>query len=539
MKNILKPAIFFISILLILFLWSFFWKWNYFLISLFFWVLFLLFSLFLNKKNISIILIFIFFWSLISATRLHFTFQKKPQSHISNFVNLENNITIIWKICDEIDKRVFSTKYTICTKKIIFPKKNNQNNTEKKGENSEKNNQKNQNIDKKNNVKKWVFEIKTHWKILINNSRYPIFKYWDFIKITWKLETPKDNIDFSYKNYLSRYEIYWIVQRWKMIKIEFFTEKSSILDLFYWKIFWIKNTFLEKIWEIYPEPHWSFLSGLLVWTRKWLPKEIQNDFRKNWLAHIVAISGYNITLIIILISWIFTFLPKNISFFITSTFIILFTIFVWASSAVVRAGIMWILTLFALKLWRPNVVFITALLTASVISLYNPKILWWDLWFQLSFLALIWVIYISPFFENISKKIPETLALKEAFILTISATITTFPLLSYHFWFISLISPIANLFVAPLIPLSMFFWFLSIISPFIFLEKIFGFLTYLFLDLSLSFSHFFANLKYSTLDIKIWKISVFIYFLLLLFFILTSKFYFKVQKEKLKKIFTK
>ena len=182
----------------------------------------------------------------------------------------------------------------------------------------------------------------------------------------------------------------------------------------------------------------------------------------------------------------------------------LFTIFVWASSAVVRAAIMWILTLLALKSGRTNVIFVSWLFAASIISLYNPKILWWDLGFQLSFLALIWVIYISPLFENISKKIPETLALKEAFILTVSATITTFPLLSYHFWFISLISPIANIFVAPLIPLAMLFWFLSVISPFLFLEKIFWFFTYSLLDLALFFSHFFANLKYSIINIEIW-----------------------------------
>ncbi len=441
---------------------------SYFQLWLYFLLILILTHLIKIKQNW--IITALLFGLIISSLRLGFLYKEKNPSHISNFINMKEKVSIKGKICDEIDKRSHKTKLTICTKQICF-KKN------------------------KLNICK-----NSNWKILANISNYPEFQYWDEIKIFWKLISAPEDEDFSYKNYLSRYEIYWLISFWNINKI--WKWKLNIKENIYSQIFKLKNIFLKRISLIYPEPHWSFLSWLLVWARKWLPKEVSEDFQKNWLAHLVAISGYNITLLMVIIAQIFWFLWKKISFYISTISIIVFTIFVWASSAVVRASIMWILNLIALKLWRSSLILLSTMLTASIISLYNPKILWWDLWFQLSFLALIWVIWLIPTFPKFIKKIPDFLWLKEAIILTIAASITTLPIMAYNFWKISIISPIANLFVAPLTPLAMLFWFFSIISPFDFIKQIFWFITYCFLNLALKFSHYFASFKYASIDLQ-------------------------------------
>lgn len=514
----LSSVLFFVSTLVTLFIAQFFlefWYLNFAYCSIATVFCLLIVLIIIRKKSqkfksILIISIAIILWVFTASIRLHFTFSEKNKSHISNFVNTKDNIKIIWKICNEIDNRANWTKYTLCTISI----------------------------EKFNNWLVESFDIKdsmpVNWKILLNAKRYPIYNYWDIISITWKISVPKEDKDFSYKNYLSRYEIYWLVQnghikilkpfngsqndlnQWQNIAYE--DSNKSLIDLLYFQIFSLKSNFLHTIWQIYPEPHWSLLAGILVWSRKWLPEDVMNDFRLNWLAHIIAISGYNITLIIIIMSHLLAFLPRKTSFWTLSISIILFTIFVWGSSAVIRASIMWILWLLALSLWRPNVILNSMLFTAFLMSIINPKILWWDIWFQLSFLALIWIIWLMPMFPKIIEKIPNTLWFRESVILTLSASIMTSMLMAYHFWFFSLVSPITNIFIAPLLPLIMFFWFFSAIFQSIIIQQFFGFITYCFLDLLLFFSHFFASFKYASIELKPWWILTLWFYIIILFF---------------------
>lgn len=481
MNKFLFSINFFWSAIIFLFFSQFFWEQTFFL--WFFSIIFLIFSYFFPKKYFLFpIFLWIFLWNILSYWKfLHFS-QKKPENHINFFLKEYWKVKLSGKICDEIDKRIFNTKYTFCTEKITIKDKNLWKNK----------------------------EIIVFWKILFITKSFDKYAFWDKLEIFWKLEMPKSDENFSYKNYLSIFEIYWIMKNPKILFYEKNEKKS-----FFWEIFDFKKYFLWKISKIYPEPHWSFLAGLLVWAKKWLPDEIKSDFQKNWLAHIVAISGYNMTMIIIFSSFIFAFLWRNLSFFLSIFFIILFTIFVWANSAVVRACLMGILWLFALRFWRENSVIIWILFSAFIISFYNPKILWWDLGFHLSFLSLIWVLYFSKIFQNFLEKWENILGLKEAMVLTLSASVMTFPIISYHFWFFSLISPISNIFIAPLTPLAMFFWFLSTLSPFSFFTNFFSFITYYILDLSLVLSHFFANLNFAIFEIKIGKIFFILSFIII------------------------
>lgn len=246
------------------------------------------------------------------------------------------------------------------------------------------------------------------------------------------------------------------------------------------------------------------------------------NFNITGLTHIIAISGYNITIVIVFILGILRFLPRKIGFYLAIISVIFFTIFVGASAAVIRAAIMGVLGLIALNKGRQTDTTLAILITATLMITYNPKVLWYDVGFQLSFLAVLGLIYVAPFFEKWFEKIPKTLGLREALMMTLSAQITAIPIILLNFERLSLIAPLANILAAPFIPLAMLFGFIAILVSFVSfkLSLIVGFFAYIFLEIILITAEFLANIPWSSVEIK--NVSIFIvvgYYLVLIIFI--------------------
>jgi len=122
---------------------------------------------------------------------------------------------------------------------------------------------------------------------------------------------------------------------------------------------------------------------------------------------------------------------------------------------VVRAGIMGIFVLLARQLGRASRATNALVFTAFVMLLFNPKILMFDAGFQLSFLATVGLVYINPIFQNYAKRLPELFGVKDALVTTLSAIITTTPLILYQFGRLSIVAPLANILILPAIPITM------------------------------------------------------------------------------------
>lgn len=415
------------------------------------------------KKYQKISLVFCFLACVFLANGRVILDQHKTTSASIDFYNDVKNSTVFqgW-ICDEPDLRAEKGKYTICVEKL---------------ENGQK----------------------ISGKVLVTVARYPDFSYGSKLKITGKLQTPAEFEDFSYRNYLSRYEIFSVSYYPEIVSLE-----KGEGSIFYRKIYAWKKALENKISRIFPEPNASFLAGLLIGARRGIPETVMEDFNLTGLTHIIAISGYNITIVIVFILGILKFLPRKISFYFAVVAVSFFVIFVGASSAVVRAGIMGILGLVALNQGRQKSVTILILVTASAMIAYNPKILWYDVGFQLSFLAILGLVYIAPFFENRFAKIPQTLGLREALMLTLSAQITAVPLILLNFERLSLIAPLANILVAPFIPLAMLFGFLAILVSFLSfkLSLLVGFVAYIFLEIILKTAEFLAQIPWASVEIE-------------------------------------
>ncbi|MBI2356157.1 MAG: ComEC family competence protein [Candidatus Doudnabacteria bacterium] len=295
-------------------------------------------------------------------------------------------------------------------------------------------------------------------KILLTVPKFPEYKYGNVLKLTAKIQEPRDaetKGEFSYKNYLSKSGIEAVVY---YPKIEVLAEnqgnvvKASLLAL--------KQRFIRAISEILPEPHNSFLAGLLVGLRRGIPQDLLENFNITGTTHIIALSGFNITIIAravdgVLLNWF----RRRISFALSLICIASFVIMTGASASVVRAAIMGILAMLALNIGRVKAINNAMAFTGAVMVGLNPKILHFDLGFQLSFLALMGLVYLAPKLEPYFLRLWKWL--REILVATLSAQIFVIPVLLLNFDRLSLVAPLTNVLILLVIPFAMLFGFLG------------------------------------------------------------------------------
>jgi len=358
-------------------------------------------------------------------------------------------------------------------------------------------------------------------KILLKTKLYPRYKYGDQLKIKCNLKTP-ENFDekFKYDKYLSRYGIYSICQ------YSVISTLPPPLNPPLWQggkvtILQIKSVVADKIDQLWPEPQSSFMAGLLYGSRSGLPEEISENFNRTGITHIIAISGYNISIIVIFLMAILIAigLYRQQAFWVTLLGIFIFVIFTGASASVVRAGIMGSLVLLGQYMGRLSRVGNMMMLALVLMLLINPHVLLWDAGFQLSFLATLGLVYISPVLSDWGKGVLKytPTSLIETIIATLSAIIATLPLILYQFGRLSIVAPLANILVLWIIPWLMLFGFLSVIMSFIFLPlaQIIAWLSGLGLDYVIGLANWFGGQNWVSVNLSwSWWMVVIAYLLL-------------------------
>lgn len=202
-----------------------------------------------------------------------------------------------------------------------------------------------------------------------------------------------------------------------------------------------------------PEPNASFGLGLIIGQRNNLPSDLTNSLIIAGLVHIVAVSGYNLTVITRAISQV-KLGSKYQRLALSLILITLFMLMTGFSASIVRAGIVSALSLWAWFYGRKIKPLVLIGLAAAVTGFANPFYVWGDLSWYLSFLAFFGVLVIAPAISHrLFARPPKfiTMVLLE----TWSAELMTLPLIMMSFSQLSLIGLLANLLVVPLIPLAM------------------------------------------------------------------------------------
>lgn len=335
-------------------------------------------------------------------------------------------------------------------------------------------------------------------RVLLNVPKYPVYSYGDVLSVRGLLEEPFETDEFSYKKYLERYAVYGVMKRPYVGVVG-----SEVNNPFYKGVFALKVRIQERINQLWSEPYASFESGLLLGARKGIPDYLMEAFNVTGLTHIIAISGYNISLVIVLVGAAFARFSRKKRVIMSFVFVVVFTVLVGMSAAVVRAAIMGSIGLFALYFGRSTMVTLTLVMSALLMNIWNPKILPYDVGFQLSFAATCGIVYIAPRIEKWFVWLPEAGGIREALQMTIAAQISTLPIILFHFGRLSIVSPLANVLVAPFIPLSMatgaIAFVLSLISNW--LGMIAAGVTWVFLEIIIQLTLLCARVPFASIEV--------------------------------------
>jgi competence protein ComEC len=202
-----------------------------------------------------------------------------------------------------------------------------------------------------------------------------------------------------------------------------------------------------------PEPQASFAMGLLAGQRNTLPLQITAALTAVGLVHIIAVSGYNLTIMIRAASRLKTG-SKYQKLILSLALITGFVLITGFSASIVRAAIVSALTLWAWYYGRRIKPMVLISFAAAITAFWNPFYVWGDMSWYLSFLAFFGVLVIAPAISaRLFKRPPKLLTM--VVIETLSAEIMTLPLILMTFSQLSIIALVANALVVPLVPLAM------------------------------------------------------------------------------------
>lgn len=293
------------------------------------------------------------------------------------------------------------------------------------------------------------------WKSTFNEE----LNIGDEVVLNCVLEVPFEEDGFSYRNYLRIFRVVALCDG-NLVSVDKFD------DGFGWV--WSKRVLLEFKWFVLKffdkrlqEPVSSLVNGILLGSRRGFADNVMEDFAKTGLTHIIAVSGYNIALVIVCVDWLFAWVPRRSRVWLHVLMLVCFTFVTGLSASVIRAMIMGILSLWAMQVGRVKTFLRILLMTVLVMFLWNPAFLFYDVGFHLSVLATCGVVFggwVMSWFGKMGEsndEVKDFLGLKEAFVMTLFAQVFTLPLIILKFDYLSVVSPLANVVVAPLLPFMM------------------------------------------------------------------------------------
>lgn len=340
-------------------------------------------------------------------------------------------------------------------------------------------------------------------KVLVTTNFSTEYKYGDAINFEGQLQKPKNFItdqgkDFDYLSYLRKDGIFYLVS-YPEVEIISRGNGSKIRS----SLFAVKEKLLEKMnWVIAP-PDSLLMGGLILGERSAFNENLRKNLITTGTIHIVALSGYNVTIVAEWVMKLFYFLPRNLGIGVGALMILLFVLMTGASSTALRAGIMAVLALIARATGR-NYDIARALVLAGVFMiLLNPFVLVYDVSFQLSFIATVAVIFFAPKIEKYFLWLTDKFKLRDIVSVTVAVYLFVLPFILYKMGNLSVVALPANILILPLIPFTMGLGFLTSFLGLLWypLSVPLGFISSLFLSWELGVIDFFARLPLASFSV--------------------------------------
>lgn len=292
----------------------------------------------------------------------------------------------------------------------------------------------------------------------------------------------------------------------------------------------------ERIAHILPYPESALGGGLIFGGSSGLSQQWQEKFAHTSMTHIVAVSGYNITLLVQYfgILAIGIGIRRQHSLWLSVVGIFLFIAMIGFPASGVRAGIMGTLALIALSGGAISNALRALVIASAGMVFLSPLILRFDVGFQLSVLATLGIIVGSPFITRLGVQklsfFPKLFS--EIALTTFFAQLFVFPLIIKTFGFFSLLSFVANLCILWTLPLAMLGTLLAfVVSMFgVVVGKVVGIFPWILLSYDMYVIDWLS--RYEALSLSPENVSTF--FIFIYYVVLGGGFvwYHKWEKEK-------
>lgn len=218
-----------------------------------------------------------------------------------------------------------------------------------------------------------------------------------------------------------------------------------------------RRNFIAGMETALPEPAASFGVGLLVGQRSLLPDYITEVLVAVGLTHIVAVSGYNLTIISNATKKGLRKFSRFQTLAISLGLIYLFILITGFSPSIVRAAIVSGLGLTAWYFGRSFRPLLLILFTAAITGFYNPYYVWSDIGWYLSFLAFFGVLILAPLIAIRLFGAKKPGLISGVAIESFAAQIMTMPLIIWIFGRVAVVGFLANIIVVPMVPFAMLF----------------------------------------------------------------------------------
>lgn len=289
--------------------------------------------------------------------------------------------------------------------------------------------------------------------IKVKDSSHFTVEYGDQFIIpnqTKSVPAPLNPAEFDYKSWLARHHVYRqiFIHQQQIIKLSK-TSKNPV-QAYALKLRKAQVDFFRKILK--DDDCFSIATTLILGYRADLSQETFNIYSKTGTIHVLSVSGMHVGLIYIIVNWVLFFIKGkrwlNCSKVgITMVLIWFYTLLTGFSPSVLRSAIMLSVFILAKLLNRHSNSYNIISFAAFCLLVYEPFLIW-DVGFQLSFLAVLGLIYLQPIIQQSWQPQNKWLnKLWSAIAMSTAAQIATYPLSVYYFHQFPVYFLISNLFI--------------------------------------------------------------------------------------------
>lgn len=267
-----------------------------------------------------------------------------------------------------------------------------------------------------------------------------------------EIDPPKNPEEFDYRQFLHNKGIYAHQFLWQKEYLQIGHQPpSQILSIAY-----RANTYADSVFKTHLKTvnEYAITNAMVVGTRDDIDNDLLNAYSASGAIHVLSVSGMHVGILFLVLAFALNRIKTGIKYgnwiFTIAILIILWTyaIFTGLSSTVLRATVMFSFIQLGTTINRQHNIYNILAVSALLLLCYNP---YWlaDVGFQLSYLAIIGIVYLYPYLNQlINPTNPIIRILWEGTIVCFAAQLFTAPLSVYYFHQFPTYFLIANPFVA-------------------------------------------------------------------------------------------